>query len=138
MVYPALTYLEEIGYATVETEKNRKLYQISAEGKQYLKVHQHIADAMFTMMAQIGKKMAEAHQVMAEDDVLNAFFQESGLARQDLRRAVSESLHKNPQDIQRIVGILRNAAEEIRQISTSEKALSDNHTKMNEFIELKE
>src|SRR6202142_3333657 len=36
MVYPALTYLEEIGYATVVAEGARKLYHITADGQAQL------------------------------------------------------------------------------------------------------
>src|SRR3984885_3967400 len=36
MVYPALTYLEEIGYASVALEGTRKLYTITDEGRAYL------------------------------------------------------------------------------------------------------
>ena len=32
MVYPALTYLEEVGYATVEAEGSKKLYRITDAG----------------------------------------------------------------------------------------------------------
>jgi len=36
MVYPALTYLEEIGYATVAADGARKLYHITASGRRSL------------------------------------------------------------------------------------------------------
>src|ERR1700751_2604728 len=36
MVYPALTYLEELGYASVEADGAKKLYRISEEGRAYL------------------------------------------------------------------------------------------------------
>src|SRR5215468_10990528 len=36
MVYPALTYLEEIGFASVEAEGAKKLYQITPEGREHL------------------------------------------------------------------------------------------------------
>ncbi|HZI82915.1 MAG TPA: PadR family transcriptional regulator, partial [Casimicrobiaceae bacterium] len=36
MVYPALTYLEELGYASVEAEGAKKLYRISKEGREHL------------------------------------------------------------------------------------------------------
>jgi DNA-binding PadR family transcriptional regulator len=36
MIYPALTYLEEIGHATVEAEGTKKLYRIADEGRRYL------------------------------------------------------------------------------------------------------
>src|SRR5438105_719498 len=32
MVYPALTYLEEVGYATVEAKGSKKLYRITDAG----------------------------------------------------------------------------------------------------------
>ena len=34
MVYPALTYLEEIGHATVEADGSRKLYSITESGSE--------------------------------------------------------------------------------------------------------
>jgi DNA-binding PadR family transcriptional regulator len=38
-VYPVLEYLEEIGYATVETEGPRKLYRITQSGNTFLEDH---------------------------------------------------------------------------------------------------
>src|ERR1700760_3833705 len=37
MVYPALTFLEEVGQAEVETEGTKKLYRITAAGEARLK-----------------------------------------------------------------------------------------------------
>src|SRR5271156_1031737 len=39
MVYPALTYLEELGHATIETEGSRKLYHITELGREHLEEH---------------------------------------------------------------------------------------------------
>src|SRR3546814_58048 len=36
VIYPALTYLEEIGFATVAAEGAKKLYSITEEGSDYL------------------------------------------------------------------------------------------------------
>ena len=36
MIYPALTYLDEIGYASIEQEGTRKLYRITPEGQAHL------------------------------------------------------------------------------------------------------
>src|SRR5580704_12947712 len=33
MVYPALTYLDEVGFATVSSEGSKKLYTLTDEGK---------------------------------------------------------------------------------------------------------
>src|SRR3979409_2585269 len=46
MVYPALTYLEEIGHADVEADSSRKLYHITDAGKQHLEAQRSAADAM--------------------------------------------------------------------------------------------
>ena len=36
VIYPALTYLSEVGHASVEQAGTRKLYSITAEGKSFL------------------------------------------------------------------------------------------------------
>src|SRR5215470_9011692 len=54
MIYPALTYLEEIGYATVAAEGAKKLY--------------HITDAMLRELDHIGGKMARVRKVFAGDE----------------------------------------------------------------------
>src|SRR5262249_45140783 len=43
MVYPALTWLEEVGYASVTAEGAKKLYSITETGRAYLKDHQDAA-----------------------------------------------------------------------------------------------
>src|SRR5271163_1408966 len=57
MVYPALTYLEEIGHATVETDGARKLYQITDAGKEHLAKNLATADALFTQFGRVGERM---------------------------------------------------------------------------------
>src|ERR1700733_12909659 len=47
MVYPALTYLEEIGHATVAVDGARKLYSITDAGKEQLAKNQPTAHALF-------------------------------------------------------------------------------------------
>ncbi len=43
VIYPALTYLEEIGFASVEAEGNKKLYRITESGTAFLKENQQNA-----------------------------------------------------------------------------------------------
>src|SRR3984885_4548683 len=47
MVYPALTYLEEIGHATVAVDGARKLYSITEASKEDLAKNQPTAHALF-------------------------------------------------------------------------------------------
>src|SRR3984957_4795249 len=56
MVYPALTFLEEIGYATVETDGARKLYQITDAGKKHLESNRSTFDALFAQFGRVGER----------------------------------------------------------------------------------
>src|SRR6266513_5321646 len=51
MVYPALTYLEELGYAVVEAEGAKKLYSISDEGREYLEQNRGVVDTILAQLA---------------------------------------------------------------------------------------
>jgi DNA-binding PadR family transcriptional regulator len=69
VIYPALTYLEEIGFASVEAEGNKKLYRMTETGTAFLKDNQAAAEAMLTELAEVGRRFARAQQAMdAEDD----------------------------------------------------------------------
>src|ERR1700678_2522714 len=57
MIYPALTWLEEVGYASVAAEGAKKLYSITAAGQEYLSDNQESADAMLSQLEHIGRKM---------------------------------------------------------------------------------
>src|SRR5580692_6483411 len=47
MVYPALTYLEEMGYTVVAAEGSKKLYSITADGTLHLSKHRVAADEVW-------------------------------------------------------------------------------------------
>ena len=53
VVYPMLTMLEEMGYATVVTEGARKLYTITEEGSKALAENKAQVDALFARMDQV-------------------------------------------------------------------------------------
>src|SRR5271163_3001671 len=57
MIYPALTFLEEIGHATVAAEGAKKLYHITDAGRLFLDQNRAGADAMFGELERIGSKM---------------------------------------------------------------------------------
>lgn len=55
VVYPTLTLLEELGYASVsESEGGKKLYAITEDGKAFLDANRATVDAIFSRMDQIG------------------------------------------------------------------------------------
>jgi DNA-binding PadR family transcriptional regulator len=122
MVYPALTYLEEIGYATVAADGARKLYHITASGQAQLDENRSVVDSMFAQFERVGEKMERMRRAFSSDDNT----QESGDldvgrreskellgARRELKSALSAAA-ETPQEQERIAEILRRAAAEIR------------------------
>jgi len=52
VVYPTLTLLEDMGYATVSADGGRKLYAITADGTKVLEAHKAEVDSLFALMAE--------------------------------------------------------------------------------------
>ena len=57
MIYPALTFLEEIGHAAMSLEGTRKLYTLTEAGRTELAANRVRADAMLDMLSRIGTRM---------------------------------------------------------------------------------
>jgi DNA-binding PadR family transcriptional regulator len=139
VIYPALTYLEEIGFASVEAEGNKKLYRITEAGSAFLKDNQANAEAMLNELSDIGRRFARAQRAMNEDEGgEDDADEDSGLgtwplgerrygrtsrkegiieimrARHELKHAMMEKITASPEDHKRIADILRKAAAEIR------------------------
>jgi len=67
MVYPALTYLEELMYATVTVDGTRKLYDLAPKGHAYLEKHRTNAEAVLRQIEQFGQSMSEFNRGAGED-----------------------------------------------------------------------
>jgi DNA-binding PadR family transcriptional regulator len=109
MIYPALTYLNEINHASVEQEGARKLYRITPEGESYLAAHRQAADRILDALARIGGRM---------DDVREAFAGVGGSDEmQRARHALKDALRRRHRcesaEATRIAAILNRAAAEI-------------------------
>ena len=57
MVYPALTWLEEVGYAQVTTEGAKKRYAITDAGREHLEQHHEAADAILSELEHIARRL---------------------------------------------------------------------------------
>ena len=68
MVYPALTYLEELNYATVEAEGNRKRYALAEAGRTYLAANRERVDIMFAKLSHFARKMDSVRRAFAGED----------------------------------------------------------------------
>jgi DNA-binding PadR family transcriptional regulator len=117
MVYPALTYLEEIGHAAVEHDGNRKLYSISKAGHAYLKTHLDQVTAILEMLTRIGGRMPdvrEAYAGLGDADPLAA--DDLARAKYALKDAIARKRGCGSDDLRRIVRILKTAANDILKI----------------------
>src|SRR5207244_12984158 len=72
MVYPALTYLEELGYASVEVDGTKKLYQITDEGRRHLDERRAFAEAIFAQLRWIGSRMEHVRRAFEGDNAASA------------------------------------------------------------------
>jgi DNA-binding PadR family transcriptional regulator len=120
MVYPALTYLEEIGHATVAVDGARKLYSITETGKEHLAKNLTTADALFAQFGRVGERMDRVRRALdAEDgggeepDQERRGSRELHRARRDLKLALADKWHGSREEQQRIAAILTRAAAEI-------------------------
>jgi len=118
VIYPALTYLEEIGHASVTAEGTKKLYSLTEAGVAYLGDHRAQADAMLGQLARIGEKVARAKQFFrGGEDADEGEAGASGsmrAARRNLKLALLEKQDASPEEQRRIIDILVRAAKDIR------------------------
>ena len=115
MVYPALSWLEDMGYASVAAEGLKKLYSITETGLAYLTEHRDAADAMLRQLEQVGRKMGRLREVFggAEEDE-EADWLELAALRRELREALREKRRGSAEEKSRVLAILRQAVAQIR------------------------
>jgi DNA-binding PadR family transcriptional regulator len=121
MVYPALTYLEEIGHATVEAAGSRKLYHITETGKEHLESNRSTADALFAQFGRVGERMERVRRAMHAEETGEGSTTEHERrgskellqARRDLKVALVDKWDSPREEQQRIVEILKRATAEI-------------------------
>jgi DNA-binding PadR family transcriptional regulator len=119
MVYPALTYLEEIGHATVEAEGARKRYHLTDLGRAYLEEHREETDALFAQFRRVGDRLEYMRRIMrgaqgpGEEPGQAGWSKALVRARHALRTAVAEKWNASAEEQERIADILKRAAQEI-------------------------
>lgn len=118
MVYPALTYLEELGHLVVAQEGNRKSYSLSEAGRDYLGQNKERVEAMLSRLAHIGAKMDSMRRAYSGEG--GADFVDGGGwspelidAKHKLKHALFEHDDMSPSEQKRIAEILLQAAKAI-------------------------
>jgi DNA-binding PadR family transcriptional regulator len=117
MVYPALTYLEELGYASVEAEGTRKLYQITETGRAHLTQNQSVVDTIFAQLKWVGEKMDHVRRAFSgepeEADSGSLMWRELREARSELKAALVKKRGASAEEQRRVLDILKRAAKDI-------------------------
>ena len=135
MVYPALTWLEEIGHATVEVAGTKKQYSITADGIAHLEANRATVDTLLEQLAWIGQRMEQVRRAFTgdareSDDSEDFdgpqrqagrgrgrghdFLLEIRQARRNLKAAMIAKFGAPVDEQRRIAEILERAAREIR------------------------
>jgi DNA-binding PadR family transcriptional regulator len=121
MVYPALTFLEDLNFVTVEVEANRKRYALSDAGRRYLEDNRGRVDEMLARLAHVASRMDSVRRAFKEGDPADgpspSSSSELSNARMSLRAALSEALDvpggAKLEEQRRIAEILAAAAKSI-------------------------
>ena len=114
MIYPALTYLEEIGDAAVSADGNRKLYTITEAGQRRLTANREAVSAILETLSRIGSRMADVREAFTGLDSSDPqATDELHQARHALKHALLRKRGSAPEEARRIARILDRATAEI-------------------------
>ena len=117
VVYPTLTYLEEVGHVTSQPEGAKKLYAITEAGRAWLDENRAIAEAVLERLSAFGAR-ATATRLRDRDKSAPA----RGLpplveaALKNLRDVAAARLAGNPDAEAEIVALLARAAGDVRKL----------------------
>jgi DNA-binding PadR family transcriptional regulator len=130
MVYPALTYLEELGYAASESDGTKKLFRITEAGTAHLNENRASVEETLEQLARFGRKVSEFQKRFTEEDEeaddlgadprrgIRSDWRQVKTELRDLRNELKAALHEkidaSPDERKRIFAILRRAIDEIR------------------------
>jgi DNA-binding PadR family transcriptional regulator len=131
MVYPALTYLEELGYVTVQLEGNRKRYELADAGRDYLNANRERVELMLAKLTHIARKMDSVRRAFAGEEPADisegGWLAELTEARRGLKHALILRVDMPVDEQRRIAAILRRATAEIEGDASSTNPAPTNH-----------
>lgn len=116
MVYPALTYIQELGYASVTTESNKKSYALLPPGLACLAEHREEAEELLAGLTHMARKMKYIQNAIASDNdstTDDGWLPEFVNARLALKRALLLKSTAGRQEQKRIARILEQATRQI-------------------------
>ncbi|KVN21686.1 PadR family transcriptional regulator [Burkholderia pyrrocinia] len=120
MVYPALTYLEEVGFVASQAEGNRKRYALTDAGRAHLDAQRERVDTLFARLTHLARKMEFMRRAFAGESAGDASDEQQGGwlpefvdARVALKHALLHKSGATVDEQRRIAAILRRATAEI-------------------------
>jgi DNA-binding PadR family transcriptional regulator len=118
IVYPTLTYLEEMGFLTAQQEGAKKLYTITEEGRAHLQENRDLTDAVMKRIAFIGEKAKRIRERMGDerDEDRSRMPQLVRAALVNLRDVAVSRIEGDPDSEAKIVEILARAAGELKRL----------------------
>jgi DNA-binding PadR family transcriptional regulator len=116
IVYPTLTYLEEAGYVTAQSEGAKKLYTITDEGRAHLDENRDFVDAVLERVTAVGEKIARMRRHLGSDERdHNSLPQLVRAALENLREVAARRLETDAEAEAKVVDVLARAAQELRK-----------------------
>jgi DNA-binding PadR family transcriptional regulator len=122
MVYPALTYLEELNYATVELEGSKKRYHLADAGRAHLDANRERVALLFGQLKHVSRKMEWMRRAWSGEppesgpegeDLATGWVPEYVQARHALKQALMRHADAKPAEQRRIAAILARALADI-------------------------
>ena len=118
IVYPTLTYLEEVGYVTAQAEGAKKLYTITEEGRAYLKTNQDLVDVVLDRLTALGERVNRWRRASrGERDDRRNLPPLTEAALEHLRETIGKRLEGDAEAEAHLVEILARAAADLQRKS---------------------
>jgi DNA-binding PadR family transcriptional regulator len=122
VIYPTLTYLEEMGHAASTAEGNKKVYSITEAGRRFLDENRAGVEALINGLDALKAKMGQfrdwwdrdlSQRSAREDRDIPGVVTELNEARRALKAAIAAGIDGSADEQRRIADILKRAASEI-------------------------
>lgn len=118
IVYPTLTYLEEVGYLTAQPEGAKRLYTITPEGRAHLEENRDFVDAVLERLEAMGERVTRMRRRAESEEDERRGPGVSPLVRaaiDNLREVAAKRLEDDAEAEAKIVEVLARAASELRR-----------------------
>ena len=115
IVYPTLTFLEEVGYVTAQAEGAKKLYSITAAGRAYLAQNRDLANTVLDRLAAVGERAARWRRTSDRDSEKRRLPPLVAAALDNLREAAAKTIEGDADAEARVVELLARAAMDLQR-----------------------